>query len=75
MLGRFRLASGRHPADPGLDALVDELLQLSAQMRAWWPLRDVAAIGSRTKKLRHPRLGRSPTHVVLQAADHPDQTW
>jgi transcriptional regulator with XRE-family HTH domain len=75
MLGRFRLASGRHPADPGFDALVDEPLQLSAQMRAWWPLRDVAAIGSGTKKLRHPRLGPlTYSHVVLQVADHPDQT-
>ncbi len=33
------------------------------------------AVGSGSKKLRHPRLGPvSYSHVVLQVADNPDQT-
>jgi hypothetical protein len=35
----------------------------------------VAAVGSGSKKLCHPRLGPAEyTHVVLQVADQPDQT-
>ena len=35
----------------------------------------MAGVGSGTKKLRHPRLGPAEyTHVVLQVADHPEQT-
>jgi hypothetical protein len=35
----------------------------------------VIAVGSGSKKLRHPRLGPvSYSHVVLQVADNPDQT-
>jgi transcriptional regulator with XRE-family HTH domain len=36
---------------------------------------DVTAVGSGSKKLRHPRLGPVDySHVVLQVADRPDQT-
>ena len=34
------------------------------------------AVGSGSKKLRHPQLGPvSYSHVVLQVADNPDQTF
>ena len=75
MLGRFRLAAARHPADPGFQDLITALRQDSAEVRDWWPRHDVAAVGSGSKKLCHPRLGPVDyTHVVLQVADQPEQT-
>jgi transcriptional regulator with XRE-family HTH domain len=75
MLGRFRLAAARYPDDPGVSGLIAELRRDSPHVRDWWPRHDVTALGSGTKKLRHPRLGPVEyAHVVLQVADHPDQT-
>jgi len=76
MLGRFRLSAARYPDDPDVRALIAELQRDSEHVRDWWPRHDVAAIGgSGSKKLRHPRLGPVEySHVVLQVADHPDQT-
>src|ERR1700722_9312319 len=75
MLGRFRLAAARYPDDPDVRALIAELHRDSDHVRDWWPRHDVTAIGSGSKKLRHPRLGPAESpHVVLQVADQPDQT-
>jgi transcriptional regulator with XRE-family HTH domain len=75
MLGRFRLSAARYPDDPDIRALIAELQRDSEHVRDWWPRHDVTAIGSGTKKLRHPRLGPVEySHVVLQVADRPDQT-
>jgi transcriptional regulator with XRE-family HTH domain len=75
MLGRFRLSAARYPDDPDVRALIAELQRDSEHVRDWWPRHDVTAIGSGTKKLRHPRLGPVEySHVVLQVADRPDQT-
>ena len=76
MLGRFRLSAARYPDDPDVRALIAELRRDSEHVRQWWPHHDVAPIGgSGPKKLRHPRLGPIEySHVVLQVADHPDQT-
>jgi transcriptional regulator with XRE-family HTH domain len=75
MLGRFRLAAARYRDDPDFTALIAELLRDSRHVRDWWPRHDVIAVGSGSKKLRHPRLGPvSYSHVVLQVADDPDQT-
>jgi hypothetical protein len=75
MLGRFRLAAARHRHDGDFAALIAELQRDSEHVREWWPQHDVIAVGSGSKKLRHPRLGPvSYSHVVLQVADNPDQT-
>jgi len=75
MLGRFRLAAARHPGDPDFEGLIAELRRDSEHVREWWPRHDVTAVGSGSKKLRHPRLGPTDySHVVLQVADNPDQT-
>jgi len=75
MLGRFRLAAARYPADPSFRELIAGLHEESEYVRDWWPRHDVAVMGSGTKKLRHPRLGPVEyTHAVLQVADQPDQT-
>ncbi len=68
-LARFRAAAARRPDDPAFAELIDALLAESAEMRAWWPRRDVAPLGSGTKLLR----GRVYRHVVLQVADDPEQ--
>jgi transcriptional regulator with XRE-family HTH domain len=75
MLGRFRLSAARYPDDPDVRTLIAELQRDSEHVRDWWPRHDVAAVGGGSKKLRHPRLGPVEySHVVLQVADHPDQT-
>ncbi len=75
MLGRFRLAAARAPDDGDFAALIEELQRDSEHVRAWWPRHDVVAMGSGTKKLRHPTQGPlAYSHVVLQIADHPEQT-
>ena len=75
MLGRFRLAAARHPADPDFQALIDALHRDSDRVREWWPAHDVSPVGSGTKKLRHPRLGPLDyAHLVLNVADSPEQT-
>jgi hypothetical protein len=70
------LEQGRpvRPSAQVLDALASA--RDSEHIRDWWPRHDVTAIGgSGSKKLRHPRLGPAEySHVVLQIADHPDQT-
>ena len=75
MLGRFRLATARHPGDPRVARLIAELRRDSPQVRDWWPAHDVSPIGGEgVKKLRHPRFGPVEySHVILQVADHPDQ--
>jgi transcriptional regulator with XRE-family HTH domain len=75
LLGRFRLSTARYPDDPDVRTLIAELQRDSEHIRDWWPRHDVAAISGGSKKLRHPRLGPVEySHVVLQVADHPDQT-
>ena len=75
MLGRFRLAAARHPGDPRVARLIEELRRDSPQVRDWWPAHDVSPIGGEgVKKLRHPRFGPVEySHVILQVADNPDQ--
>ncbi len=75
LLGRFRLAAARHPGDPRVTRLIEELRRDSPQVRDWWPAHDVSPIGGEgVKKLRHPRFGPVEySHVILQVADNPDQ--
>jgi transcriptional regulator with XRE-family HTH domain len=75
MLARFRAAAARRPGDPDFTGLIDRLHQVSPEVRRWWPRHDVAPVGGGTKELHHPALGDVTfEHVVLQVADHPEQT-
>ena len=74
LLARLRAAAARRPDDPGFTELTARLHSASPEVRAWWPRHDVAQIGSGFKRLRHPELGElTMRHVVLTAADDPDQ--
>lgn len=74
LLARLRSAAARHPDDPCFTELIERLRSASPEVRAWWPRREVAQIGSGLKRLRHPELGElTMRHVVLTAADDPDQ--
>ena len=72
-LGRFRAAAARHLDDPDFTDLIERLHATSPQARAWWKQHHVAALGSGTKRLRHPELGELVLHhVVFQVADNPE---
>lgn len=74
LLARYRSAADRHPDDPSFRELTERLHAASPEVRAWWPRHDIAALGSGTKRLRHPVLGELELrHVVLQVADDPEQ--
>jgi hypothetical protein len=54
--------------------VIERLHAASSAVRAWWPHHQVAPLGSGLKRLRHPQLGEvTMRHVVLTAADDPDQ--
>ena len=75
MLARFRAAAGRRPGDPDFTGLIDRLHRASPEVRSWWPRHEVLPVGGGTKQLHHPSLGDVTfEHVVLQVADHPEQT-
>ncbi|HXT45329.1 MAG TPA: helix-turn-helix domain-containing protein [Pseudonocardiaceae bacterium] len=74
LLARLRSAAAQHPDDPGFGELIERLHAASSAVRAWWPHHQVAPLGSGLKRLRHPQLGEvTMRHVVLTAADDPDQ--
>jgi hypothetical protein len=75
MLARFRSAAARRPDDPDFADLIERLQQASPEVRAWWPRHDVLPAAGGVKRLHHPAIGDVTfQHVVLQVADHPEQT-
>ncbi|MEU1306070.1 helix-turn-helix transcriptional regulator [Streptomyces shenzhenensis] len=55
--GHLRLAAGHDPDHPRLRALVDELLDQSAEFRALWKRHDVRGKTRESKQFRHPNAG------------------
>lgn len=49
--------AGRHPHDPGLTSLLDELSSRSAQFRVRWAAHDVLFHRTSTRRVRHPDVG------------------
>jgi transcriptional regulator with XRE-family HTH domain len=73
LLARFRAAADRHLNDTGFLELTNRLRAASPEVREWWPRHEIAPLGWRTKRLRHPVLGELALHpVVLRVADDPD---
>ncbi|WP_308117034.1 MmyB family transcriptional regulator [Streptomyces guryensis] len=52
-IAQLRMESARHPDDPRLAALVDELSVRDGQFRQWWAAHDVALRTTATKRLHH----------------------
>lgn len=57
VVGAFRADVARAGASTKVQALVDELCQLSPEFKAMWADNDVRSYGGGTKHLRHPQLG------------------
>jgi hypothetical protein len=53
----FRTEYARHAGDPAYTALVDELLDRSEVLRAWWAEHKVQPLEPVRKRIEHPTLG------------------
>lgn len=74
-LAEFAASCARHPDDPWLPQLVDELTAKSAEFRDWWPRRDVLTARSRRTLIRHRAEGVIALEVSsYQVADNPELT-
>lgn len=49
--------AGRHSGDERFCRLIDELHEVSQEVRSWWPHYEVQTQHGWRKRLRHPRLG------------------
>ena len=70
----LRMETGRHPADPILSALVDELNARDPDFKTWWNARSVRGPRQLTKTYNHPVAGPLTLDVQqLTVAAQPDQ--
>jgi transcriptional regulator with XRE-family HTH domain len=75
MVGTLRLDAGRHPGDPLLARLVDELTEGSEEFRTWWSDHRVVERRDGIKRLDHPRVGRLDIrYEALDVTGVEDQT-
>ncbi|WP_407835619.1 helix-turn-helix domain-containing protein [Streptomyces sp. DSM 116496] len=71
----LRFYAGRHPYDPDLSPLVEELGTLDGDFRRWWAGHDVLEHTHGTKRFRHPAVGELALEYESFAfPDDPDQT-
>jgi transcriptional regulator with XRE-family HTH domain len=71
----LHLYAGRHPDDPQLTELVEELSAHSSTFRRLWTDHDVIAHTTGTKRLHHPLVGDlTLDYVALVVEGDPDQT-
>ena len=57
MIADLRVAYARYPGDPGIDALVTEMLALSPRFAELWSAHEVEARGPMLKHVHHPQAG------------------
>ena len=57
VVGTVRAASGLHPDDPALAALVGELSVRSREFASWWADHRVKSSGDAVYEMRHPLVG------------------
>nr|WP_269328254.1 helix-turn-helix transcriptional regulator [Kineosporia mesophila] len=75
VLARLRAAAARHPDEPRYTGLVEDLLHVSPEARAWWNRHDVRADRAGIKQVRHPERGiLELTHAAFAVADQPEHT-
>ncbi|WP_026425460.1 helix-turn-helix transcriptional regulator [Actinokineospora inagensis] len=71
----LRLDAGRHPDDPLLTELVDDLAARSPEFRRWWAAADVRERSHGTKSYHHPLVGDlTVDYECLTLPADPDQT-
>lgn len=72
-VAHLRLDAGRHPGDPELAALIDELSDRSDDFRRLWADHDVRARTRGRKRFRHPLTGEFELdYISMKAPDDPD---
>lgn len=70
----LRLNSGRSPADPDINGLVEEMLAESAEFRALWSEQNVGGLTRVFKVFVHPEVGRVElTYQTFDVHDAPGQ--
>ncbi|WP_435278647.1 helix-turn-helix domain-containing protein [Rhodococcus yananensis] len=75
MVGTLRLDAGRHPGDPLLARLVEELSEGSDEFRMWWADHRVVERRDGVKRLDHPLVGRIDVYYeALDVTGEADQT-
>lgn len=73
ILAQFRTSYGRHPGDPWMTELVNDLQTISPEFRAWWPDHEVLRAPDVRKVLNHPEVGYLYfERVMFQVYDEPD---
>ena len=73
-IAHLRAAYGRHPDDPAMAELVDELSAKSVEFRELWARHDVREKGHGRKVLDHPDVGRLELeYETLRLHDDDDQ--
>lgn len=74
-LAEFAASCARHPDDPWIEQLIDELTFKSAEFRDWWPRREVLRRRSRRALIRHRSEGVIALEVSsYQVVDNPELT-
>ncbi|MEU8975517.1 helix-turn-helix transcriptional regulator [Streptomyces monashensis] len=70
----LHLYAGRHPNDPQLAALIDQLSAADKDFRRWWAAQDVEEFAHGTRRYRHPLLGEfTLAHETLIFPGEPEQ--
>ncbi|KIZ13714.1 helix-turn-helix domain-containing protein [Streptomyces natalensis] len=74
VVGNLRADSGRHPDDPRICEVVNELLARSADFRRVWETQSVHECLRGTKRIRHPEVGQlDVTFESFRLSTDPDQ--
>jgi hypothetical protein len=70
----LRMEAARHPQDPQLDELVEELSAKDPHFRKWWAEHNVAAQTAGVKTINHPLVGALTLDwETFSCATDPDQ--
>ncbi|MFI6789217.1 helix-turn-helix transcriptional regulator [Nonomuraea sp. NPDC050383] len=67
----LRAAAGRYPGDPGIQALVAEMLALSPEFAEMWDRHEVEVRRDQRKVIHHPVVG--DIHMTCQVLPVPDR--
>lgn len=73
ILAQFRTSYGHFPGDPWMTELINDLLSISPEFRAWWSDHEVLRGPEGQKVLNHPQAGYLAfEHLMFQMYDEPD---